>query len=113
MVAASAAEEGRDLASFEWCVFVFVNIDTDGGAARETAARSIGGTYSRDVTRMVDRIAAAGTAADVASRLREFFDAGARNFVLCPATAGAPVEPMFSRLFDEVIPDLRAHAAAG
>jgi alkanesulfonate monooxygenase SsuD/methylene tetrahydromethanopterin reductase-like flavin-dependent oxidoreductase (luciferase family) len=112
VVAASAAEAERDLASFEWCVFVFVNVDTDGRAAREGAARSIGRTYSQDIDRMVDRIAAAGTPAEVTARLRAFYDAGARHFVFCPATGGAPVDPMLRRLFGEVIPDLRDHAAA-
>src|SRR5690606_20055824 len=64
-VRAFAAEEGRDLTGFGWYVWVFVNVAPDGDAAREQAARSMGGTYDQDFRPMVDSVAAAGTPAEV------------------------------------------------
>ena len=112
-VSAFATEAGRDLSPFEWCVWVFLNIDPDGDAARDEAARSMGGTYDQDFRAMVTSVAAAGTPGEVVTRVKEFYDAGARHFVFSPATAGADPEPVLERLFDQVVPALREHAAAG
>ncbi len=112
-VGLAAADAGRDLSGFEWCLFLFVNIESDGNAAREAAARSLGGTYDQDFAAMVDRVAAAGTTQQVASRVKDFFDAGVRHFVFCPATANNDSQPMLDRLFGDVIPALREHAGRG
>jgi alkanesulfonate monooxygenase SsuD/methylene tetrahydromethanopterin reductase-like flavin-dependent oxidoreductase (luciferase family) len=106
-----AEQAGRDLAGFHWCVWVFLNIGPDGDAAREEAARTMGATYKQDVRAMVDSVAAAGTAAEVTAKLQAFYDVGARHFVFLPVTAGAPERPVLDRLFDEVVPALREHAA--
>jgi len=111
-VQAAAAEAGRDLSSFEWCVWVFLNINPDGQVAREEAARSMGGTYNQDFRPMVDNVAAAGTPEEVADKVRAFYDAGARHFVFSPATAGADPTPVIERLFGDVVPALREHATA-
>ncbi len=49
----AAEEAGRDLAGFEWCVWVFFNINPDGDVAREQAARTMGGTYNQDFRAMI------------------------------------------------------------
>ena len=49
---------------------------------------------------MIDRVAAAGTATEVAAKLKEFYDAGARHFVFLPATGGADPRPVLDRLFE-------------
>jgi probable F420-dependent oxidoreductase len=108
----SAAEAGRDLSSFDWYVWVFLNINPDGQLAREEAARSMGGTYDQDFSKMVDSVAAAGTPAEVAAKVHDFYDAGARYFVFSAATAGADPRPVLDRLFGEVVPSLHEHAAA-
>jgi probable F420-dependent oxidoreductase len=108
--AASAA--GRDLSSFEWFVFLFVNVNPDGDAARDEAARTMGGTYNQDFRAMVDRVAAAGTVEEVTAKVQAFYDAGARHFVFSPATAGGDPRPVVDRLFGEVAPALREYAAA-
>jgi probable F420-dependent oxidoreductase len=108
----AAEEAGRDLAAFEWCAWVFVNINPDGDLAREEAARMIGGTYDQDFRAMIDRVAAAGTAEQVTAKLFEFYDAGARHFVFCPATMGDGRQSILDRLFAEVVPALAEHAAA-
>jgi probable F420-dependent oxidoreductase len=108
----AAAEAARDLSAFDWYLFLFVNVGVDGDAAREQAARSMGATYDQDFRAMVDRVAAAGTVDDVTRKVIEFYDVGARHFVFCPATAGADPGPVEDRLLDDVVPALRAHAAA-
>ena len=105
-----AAEQGRDLAGFEWLVWVFVNIHADGDLAREQAARSMGGTYDQDFRAMVDRVAAAGTPSEVQATLEAFHDAGARHFVFCPATADADPGPVIDRLIGEIVPALHDYA---
>jgi probable F420-dependent oxidoreductase len=110
-VRAVAAERGRDLTGFEWLVWVFVNIQEDGDIAREQAARSMGGTYDQDFGAMVDRVAAAGTAAEVLATLEAFHDAGARHFVFCPATADADPGPVIDQLVGEIVPALRNYAS--
>ncbi len=112
VVRATAETEGRDLVDFGWYVWVFVNIDPDGESAREQAARTMGGTYDQDFRPMVDSVAAAGTAAEVAAKLAAFYDAGARHFVFSPATVGADPRPVVDRLLGEAVPALREHAAA-
>jgi probable F420-dependent oxidoreductase len=107
-----AAEAGRDLSEFMWCVWIFLNINEDGGTAREEAARSMSGNYNQDFRAMVDRVAAAGTAGEVTRRIIESYDAGARHFVFLPATAGGDQRPVLDRLLAEVIPAVREYIAA-
>ena len=106
----AAAEAGRDLSSFEWCVWVFLNVNPDGRVAREEAARSMGGTYDQDFRQMVDSVAAAGTSEEVAAKVQAFYDAGARHFVFSPATGGADPQPVIDRLVADVLPALWKHA---
>ena len=108
----TAAEAGRDLAEFEWYVWVFLNVNPDGDVAREEAARSMGGTYNQDFAPMVDSVAAAGTTEEVTAKVHAFHDAGARHFVFSPATAGADPQPVVDRLLGDIVPALREHAAA-
>ena len=105
-----AADAGRELAGFQWCVWVFLNINPDGDTARQEAARTMGGTYNQDFRAMIDSVAAAGTASEVAAKLQSFYDAGARHFIFLAATAGADQRPVLDRLFAEVVPALRDHA---
>ncbi len=106
-----AEEAGRDLAGFEWCVWVFVNVNPDGDVARDECARTMGGTYDQDFHQMLDNVAAAGTGAEVIAKLQAFFDAGARHFVFLPATAGGDPRPVTERLFGDVVPALREYAS--
>ena len=111
-VQSAAVDAGRDLTGFHWCVWVFLNINQDGEVAREEAARTIGGTYDQDFRAMIDRVAAAGTAAEVITKVQAFYDAGARHFVFVPATGGADSRSVLDRLFAEVVPALRQHAVS-
>jgi len=102
----TAASQGRDLTGFEWFAFVFVNVDDDGDRARDDAARFLGGTYTTgDFAAMIDRVAAAGTADEVATTLQAFVDAGARHLVFTPMVRG-DARALLDRLVGEVLPRL-------
>jgi probable F420-dependent oxidoreductase len=108
----TAQASGRDLTGFHWCLWTFLNINPDAEVAREEAARTMGGNYNQDFRAMIDRVAAAGTAEEVTTKLKAFYDAGARHFVFCPATGGSDVGPVLDRLFGDVLPQLVEYAAA-
>ena len=102
----TAASQGRDLTGFEWFAFVFVNVDDDSDRARDDAARFLGGTYTTgDFAAMIDRVAAAGTADEVATTLQAFVDAGARHLVFTPMVRG-DARALLDRLVGEVLPRL-------
>lgn len=109
-IRATAAEAGRDLAGFEWCAFVFVNVDSDGLRAREEAARTLQGNYAQDFQAMIDKVAAVGTPAEVTRTLQAFVSAGVRHFVLVPAPGTGDPGTVIRRLLDEVVPQVREHA---
>jgi probable F420-dependent oxidoreductase len=49
-----AGAADRDLSGFEWCAFIFVNIDSDGQRARQAMAATLGGQYNQDFRSMID-----------------------------------------------------------
>jgi alkanesulfonate monooxygenase SsuD/methylene tetrahydromethanopterin reductase-like flavin-dependent oxidoreductase (luciferase family) len=112
-IRAVAGDAGRDLGSFEWYVWVFVNVDRDGERARERAAQTMGGSYRQDFTQMVDNVAAAGTPDEVQRKLVAFVAAGARHFIFMPA-AGRDGDPdrIVRALLDDVVPAVRESVGA-
>jgi probable F420-dependent oxidoreductase len=98
-----AAETGRSLDGFEWLHFLFTNVREDAGRARAEAAAFLGGTYAQDFDAMIERVAAAGDPKQVASRVREFVDAGARHIIFAVASATERMA-MAHTLVREVIP---------
>jgi len=105
-VCQAAADIGRDLVGFAWMVFVFVSVHDDAGVAQEQAARFLGGTYRQDFRAYVDRVAAAGTPDQVATRLQEYVDAGARHLIIVPCATGDRVA-MTNQIVGEIVPRLR------
>lgn len=101
-----AAAAGRSLDGFGWYAFVFVNANADGAAAREQAARTMGGNYNQDFRQMVDSVAAAGTPSEVRNKLQAFIDAGARHLVFMPAAGSGDPQVLIETLFNEVVPEL-------
>jgi len=107
-----AGEAQRGLDGFGWYAWVFVNVDPDGGRAREGAARTMGGNYNQDFREMVDNVAAAGTPEEVVDKLTAFVQAGARHFVFMPAPGpDGDGDAIVRRLLDDVMPEVRARAA--
>jgi probable F420-dependent oxidoreductase len=104
-VVAYADSVERDLDGFSWMAFVFVNVQDRAEDARADATAFLGGNFNQDVGPLLDRVAAVGTPAQVADRLRAFVDAGARHLIIAPATAGDPLA-VARRIGAEVQPQL-------
>ena len=94
---------GRDLSGFGWYAYVFVSIDDDAARARADASAFLGGTYRSDFDPLLDRVACAGTPAQVTDRLGAFVDAGAEHLVLVPC---ARPQETARRLLTDVLPAL-------
>jgi hypothetical protein len=99
-----AEELGRDLTAFDWYAWVFVNVNPDGDLAREQTAVTLSGNYSQDFRKLIDSVAAAGTALEVKLKLQGFEYAGASHLILMPAVGDDAPLDVIRRLFDEVLP---------
>lgn len=84
-VTASATAAGRDLNGFEWLLFLYCSVRPDGDQARADVRSFLGAAYGDKPQSMLDTIAPAGTPEEVAARLQEYVDAGARHIVISPA----------------------------
>jgi alkanesulfonate monooxygenase SsuD/methylene tetrahydromethanopterin reductase-like flavin-dependent oxidoreductase (luciferase family) len=108
-VRAEAVAAGRDLAGFEWCLYLYCSIRADGDRARDDVARFLGGAYGDKPREMLDRIAPAGTPDEVAARVQAYVDAGARHIVVSPAAPADTLE-VVRLAATEVLPQLRLPA---
>lgn len=106
-IRAVAAENGRDLTNFEWTCYLFANIGDDAEASRDELVGFLGGAYSQDFRLFAGSVAASGTAADVAAKVQAYVDAGARHFIVSPATRGDRVG-MARRFVEEVWSKVKA-----
>jgi probable F420-dependent oxidoreductase len=104
-----AAEAQRDLTSFQWMQFLFTCVRDDPDQARREAAAFLGGTYHQDFAAFVDRVAAVGTAEQVAARVQDYVDAGARSFIFVAATREDRMA-MTRRIVEEVWPRVALRA---
>lgn len=101
-----AAQAGRDLEGFEWMLYLYCSVRRDGDRARDDVARFLGGAYGDKPGAMLDRIAPAGTPGEVAARVQEYVDAGARHIVISPAAHEGTLE-VVQLAAEEVLPRLR------
>jgi len=85
VISQAAQAAGRDLAGFEWLVFLYCSIRRDGEQARGDVARFLGAAYGDKPRAVLDKIAPAGTPREVAARLQPYVDAGARHIIISPA----------------------------
>ncbi|MFA1546253.1 LLM class flavin-dependent oxidoreductase [Actinomadura chokoriensis] len=106
-----ARAAGRDLTGFEWAAYVYCSIRRDGDRARDDVAAFLGGAYGGKPRAMLDRIAPAGTPEEVAVRLQEFVDAGARHIIVSPA-AHEDTLGIITLAAEEVLPRLAVGGAA-
>jgi probable F420-dependent oxidoreductase len=100
-----AQAAGRDLAGFEWAMYLYCSVRRDGDRARDDVAAFLGGAYGDKPGAMLDRIAPAGTPDEVATRLQEYVDAGVRHFVVSPAAHEDTLE-VVTLAATEVLPKL-------
>lgn len=100
---------GRDLAGFEWMMYLYCSIRADGDRARDDVAGFLGSAYGDKPGAMLDRIAPAGTPEEVAARLQAYVDAGARHIVISPAAREDTLE-IVRLAAEEVLPRLSVPA---
>ncbi|MEX5631786.1 LLM class flavin-dependent oxidoreductase [Parafrankia sp. FMc2] len=110
-VRAEAAAAGRDLDGFEWMLYLYCSVRADGDRARADVRNFLGRAYGDKPDAMLDRIAPAGTPAEVAARIQHYVDAGARHIVISPAAHQDTLE-VVRLAAEEVLPRLTIPAPA-
>jgi probable F420-dependent oxidoreductase len=100
-----AEAAGRDLSAFEWTMYLYTSIRSEGDRARHDVATFLGRGYGDKPQAMLDRIAPAGTPEEVAERLQEYVDAGVRHFIISPAAPENTFE-VIKLAAEEVLPRL-------
>lgn len=88
-------------------LFVFFCVHQDRDAALRMAVERLSKQYAQDFSSLAGRYALVGTPADVAARLREFVDAGARTVIVSSACADEHVERNQQLFAREVLPAFR------
>jgi probable F420-dependent oxidoreductase len=104
-----AAAAGRDLAAFEWMLYLYCSVRPDGDRARDDVASFLGRAYGDKPGAMLDRIAPAGTPDEVARKVQAYVDAGARHIVVSPAAHDDTLE-VVRLAAEEVLPRLEVPA---
>jgi probable F420-dependent oxidoreductase len=99
-----AVEAGRQAHDIAGGVLCWSNVDDDGAKARRTAAEIVGNIYQQDFSK--SRYLLTGTPDEVASRMREFADAGAETIVFSPACEGSDLEGVIDTFASRVLPQL-------
>jgi alkanesulfonate monooxygenase SsuD/methylene tetrahydromethanopterin reductase-like flavin-dependent oxidoreductase (luciferase family) len=105
-----AGRRGRDLARFEWMLYLYCSIRADGDRARDDVASFLGRAYGDKPGAVLDRIAPAGTPEQVAAKVQAYVDAGARHIVISPAAHDDTLE-VVRLAAEEVLPRLTVPAA--
>jgi alkanesulfonate monooxygenase SsuD/methylene tetrahydromethanopterin reductase-like flavin-dependent oxidoreductase (luciferase family) len=109
---ATAVERDLDRDGFEWLAYVYCSVRADGDQARNDVRSFLGAAYGDKPDSMLQRIAPAGTPDEVAARLQEYVDAGARHLVISPAAHTDTLE-VVRLAADEVLPQLVLPERAG
>ena len=81
-IAAAAAAAGRKIARFGTGHLLFARLDATYEQALNAAAATLSHRYAMDFRRPAERYAALGRPAQVAEKIRAFYDAGVRHLVL-------------------------------
>ena len=101
-----AASIRRDLSGFDWTIYLYCSVRNDSERAHEDVAAFLGRGYGDKPREMLDRIAPAGTPEEVAARVQEYVDAGARHIIISPAAPSDTLE-IVQLAATEVLPRLR------
>lgn len=104
-IRAEADAAGRDLAGFDWSLYLYCCIRPDGDQARDDLRSFLGSAYGSMPDDKLMRIAPAGTPEEVAAALQAYVDAGARHIVVSPA-AHADTLQVVHLAATEVLPRL-------
>jgi probable F420-dependent oxidoreductase len=103
-IAELAAAGDRRLENFGTGLFLFFNLGQSFEQSLEVAAGMIGGYYAMDFRSAARRYCALGRPSDVAAKIAEFKDAGAREFVLAATAPAHEHSEQLERFAREVIP---------
>lgn len=107
-IAESMEATDRKLQTFGTGHLLFTRIDDDYESAFAAANDHLSARYAMDFSKPTRKYAAIGRPADIAARMRDFYDAGVRHFVLDMV---GPLEdrlPQLQRFSEEVRPLLEA-----
>jgi probable F420-dependent oxidoreductase len=104
----AAERAGRDPAEVKGAAFVYFSVYPDREHARAVAIETMSTSYRRDFTGLVDKYAVHGDPERARSRLREYYDAGARTIVSYLAGPKQDAPSMRALLASEVFPEFRA-----
>jgi probable F420-dependent oxidoreductase len=108
-IRAYADAAGRQLPHFQATLYQFIYVADAYEAAFQQANARLSTNYNQPFDKLVDRYCAVGTPEACMARLRQYIDAGARDIILVPTTAGAAdFLQQAQRLARDVLPHLRA-----
>jgi probable F420-dependent oxidoreductase len=106
-IGAEAVRAGRQLERFDTAAFIFCTLGKTFEQALEVSAEHLSKRYAMDFRAAARRYAALGTPADVAARLAEFQQSGARDFLIDIIGPYEERDAMLESFAREVIPLLR------
>ena len=108
---ASLAEDGRDVAGFDNTHYYNVNINEDRDAARAESKKFLDLYYGFDIMReRLDTWVAYGAPEEVVGKIREFFDAGAKEITI--RITSFDQRGQYQRLIKEVLPAFVVQSAS-
>lgn len=107
-----AVKQGRDLAGFEWMMYLYCSVRRDGDQARQDVRTFLGSAYGDKPQAMLDKIAPSGTPEQVAEQLQAYVNAGVRHFVISPAAPTDTLE-VVTLAAQEVLPRLQLPTDVG
>jgi probable F420-dependent oxidoreductase len=110
-IRSEAAAAERSLEGFEWALYLYCSIRRDADRARDDVAKFLGSAYGGKPQEMLDKIAPSGTPEQVAARLQQYVDAGARHIIISPAAPRDTLE-VVTLAAREVLPRLQLPAGA-
>lgn len=103
----AAAAQGRDPQLIRGAVFVWGAVDEDGSRSRAWAVDGVSTVYRQDFEHLADRYLVHGSPAEVATRIREYHEAGAETLVFSPVGEGDRRAQMVDLFAREVLPQVR------
>ncbi|MBO0815838.1 MAG: LLM class flavin-dependent oxidoreductase [Actinobacteria bacterium] len=98
-----ATEFGRGSAAVRGAVFCWTAVDTQPARARRTVVTAVGDAYRQDFTGLTHYLLY-GTPGQVARRVGEFAEAGARDLVVAPAGTATETDRTIELFAAEVLP---------
>ena len=106
-ITAWGEEEGRDMSSFTFGMYIFSGVHEDKATGIKYASERLSVQYNQDFSQRVHRYALAGDPAACQARLREYVDAGATTIFVSSACPTDYIDQNLKLLADHVIPAFR------